>query len=155
MSSAIRATNDEELRVRSANAQSVGQLFLGTVANPLNFVLFNSGLGNNAILQKFDISSAVANTVAMFRISANPGLAAGVGIMNRNFGGTTSQMLWQVAVAAQPATIGQIAAASLGANAQISLIEREQYFMSANQGILVTLPALAGNVFVSVAWYEL
>ena len=74
MSNFYESVADEELRDRSGKGYAVGQTFLGTVANPLNFVLFNAAGGSKLlVLQEWIVSTAAANSVTMFALGANPG----------------------------------------------------------------------------------
>ena len=156
MSNFYRSTADEELRDRVSLGYAVGQTFLGTVANPLNFVLFNAAGGSKLIvLQEWIVSTAAVNSVTMFAVNANPALAAGNTPQNRLIGGAASFASWQAAVAAAPATIGVLGAMELAAGIPFELIYDEEYLIPNGAGILVQFPALAGNVFCHLAWYEL
>jgi len=156
MSGFTRTFNDEELRVRAFLGWSVGQLLLGTVANPANLVLFNPAAGAlTVIFTKLLVSSAVANSYTLFLLGADPALAAGNTPTSRGGISFAGKVIVESAVAAAPAQIGVYAAGTLAAGQQVDLLAGEVYTVFRGGGFLIQFPALAGNVCMSASWYEL
>jgi len=154
LSGFIRSTLDEEYRLRQNRGYMVGQVLLGTVVNPANFVMFRTQ-AQPTIITKWLCSSAVVQTYTLFQVFANPGLAAGNSPQSRSSAGTTAQTLWQVAVAASPVTIGVAGAGSLLALTPTDVLGGAEYLISAGTGLLLQFPALAGNLYTTVCWFEL
>jgi len=147
----------EELRTRHGNSYSVGQNFLGTVANPLNFVLgINTGPPVNLVVTKWIVSASAPTQFTLFQSTTNPTLTAGNTPFARFLGSAQpNNAVFQVAVAAAPVVNATLAAGQLGAGIPLNLCAGDVYIIDQGQWLILQIPALAVTVGVAISWYNL
>lgn len=145
---------DERFQLRGNTLYTAAGGVLGTVANPANIVLW-VGASVSAFVQSIRLSTDVVSAGQIFRLTADPGLAAGNAIQGRNLqnaGG--SGVTHEFAVAVSPATAGIIAAFRSGPQHLQLLGPNSSIRIPTLRGMLIQFPALAINISYTIAWYE-
>lgn len=155
MSGFIRSLADEELRVRNGQAFIASQQ-QAAGALSANCVLFNPAASTiKAIVTKIVICSSGGTGVLLFRLAADPAFGASNAIQNRLFGGgNAAQCLHEGAVAAAPATVGQLGQYQINTAAVSEVLAPSELIMPAGTGILLNMGTNAINISWTIHWYE-
>ncbi len=144
---------DEAFVIRQQRAFVAAGGVLGSVANPANIVFFpNQPM--RCFFTSLRLSTDVVSACQLFRITANPALAAGATPQCRDGSTATSNVLHQFAIAASPATTGLYGAFRSGPT-HVELIGKFGWIGGqSGQGIMIQFPALALNISYTMTWFE-
>jgi hypothetical protein len=135
---------------------SVGQALTATAVNGAQFALFNpAAKGLPLIVFSCLTTSSVAIQVQLFKLIADPGLAAGNTPVNLLFQQPGTSGKFEAAVAAQPSVGPEIGELQLSTGLTWDLIDPFEIIVSAGQGLLVSTPAVAATVSVRFVWAEM